>query len=160
MSPLLKNSWPHSPGEAVLLLRVLWMLHQHRRHGPSESLRSMLDRLTPSDQRKTVNNARVQKAACYVDAICSRLPYLSVDACMPRSLTLYRIARESGLDAVWNCGVRKTAEGRLDGHAWLTLGGAPYLEPDDRAKHYTVTFQHPATEAASNASGPRERSRS
>ncbi len=158
MRRLLKESWPHSPGEAVLLLRVLWMLHRYRGHGPSDDLRSLFAGLTPSGRRGPANTARVQKAVRYADAICSRLPYLSLDACMPRSLTLYRIARESAVDVVWNCGVRKTAEGRLEGHAWLTLNGAPYLEPDDRAQHYTVTFQHPATEADSSAPKPRDRS--
>ena len=142
----------------MLLLRVLWMLHRYRGHHPSDGLHSLLDGLTPGERRGPANDARLRKAVRYVDAICSRLPYLSLDACMPRSLTLYRIARESGVEVAWNCGVRKTAEGRLEGHAWLTLDGAPYLELDDRAKRYTVTFQHPPTGAASSAPGLRDRS--
>ena len=129
--------------EAVLLVRVFWMLHRYRGHTPSDGLRPLLERLTPAKSTVAADEARLRKVVLYVDAICSRLPHLSSDACVPRSLTLYHYAQKFGLDVQWNCGVRKTPDARLEGHAWLTRGEATFLEPDDRADGFAVTFRYP-----------------
>lgn len=160
MIPRLKESWPHSPAELALLVRVFWMLHRFRGHTPSDGLKPFLERLTPAMRVAEPDDARMRKVVLYVDAICSRISYLRSDACVPRSLTLYHFARRFGHDAVWNCGVRKTSDGALDGHAWLTRNGAPYLEPDDRARRFTVTFSYPPDRVTPSGQGPHSKSTS
>ncbi|MCO5192142.1 MAG: lasso peptide biosynthesis B2 protein [Anaerolineae bacterium] len=45
-------------------------------------------------------------------------------SCLPRALTLARMLRQNGYDAVLHIGVRKQAA-RLTAHAWVTLNGVP-----------------------------------
>ncbi len=61
--------------------------------------------------------------------------------CMKRSLVLFHYLRRSGHDAKIYFGVVKE-EGKLEGHAWVTVDGCPYAEegPVDR---YTVTYIYP-----------------
>jgi hypothetical protein len=134
------------------------MLHRFHRATPGEGLRPFLRRITPAITGSKKNDARLRKAARYVDAICAWLPYLGSESCVARSLTLYRVARSTGHQAVWSCGVRKTEAGALDGHAWIELDGEPYLEPDGRAADYAVTFRYPEDPVTTGAQAPPRKS--
>lgn len=60
---------------------------------------------------------------------------------MKRSLILFHYLRKAGREARIVFGVAKE-EGRLEGHAWVTVNGEPFAEegPVDR---YTVTYAYP-----------------
>jgi transglutaminase superfamily protein len=65
--------------------------------------------------------------------------------CLVRALALFEVARECGFDVSLAVGVRGSATGAFDSHAWLVLGGEPFLEDHARATPYeTVTVLPPA----------------
>ncbi len=66
--------------------------------------------------------------------------------CLRRSLTRYRVLRRAGIPVVVQFGAKRAGTPRPDtltGHAWLTLDGAPYHEPDDRWAAFTPTYRYP-----------------
>lgn len=66
--------------------------------------------------------------------------------CLRRSLTRYRVLRQAGIPVVVQFGAKRAGARRtapLTGHAWLTLDGAPYHEPDDRWVGFTPTYRYP-----------------
>lgn len=64
--------------------------------------------------------ADARHLARLVDAAARRLP--GHPACLTRSVTLWYLLRRRALPAALRLGVRK-AEGRLEAHAWVELGG-------------------------------------
>ncbi|MCC7380761.1 MAG: lasso peptide biosynthesis B2 protein [Deltaproteobacteria bacterium] len=66
--------------------------------------------------------------------------------CLRRSLTRYFALRRIGVPVVVRFGARRGGpEGAtaVAGHAWLTLDGAPYHEPDDEWRGFVVMYSHP-----------------
>jgi len=68
--------------------------------------------------------------------------------CLPRSLALCLLLRRSGVPVVLHCGVQRpsaSGDGGIKGHAWLSLHGQPYLEPQaERLADFVETFRVPA----------------
>jgi Transglutaminase-like superfamily len=144
MSPArLKKSWPHSLGELWLLVRVLWMLTLIRIKISRVKLPALLEQLTPSATTVSYDQRKFDKIVGYIDGLIWRVPYTRQRRCMPRALTLYYFAMRCGVGARFHCGVKRR-EQTLDGHAWLTLDGAPFLEEESHPEEYTVTFSYPA----------------
>lgn len=84
------------------------------------------------------------RVAQILDALLGADFFVFTPSCWKRSVVLYRHLVARGADARIRFGVRKEEEdgGRLAGHAWLEVGGAPVFEkvaPDD----YRVTFTFP-----------------
>jgi hypothetical protein len=103
----------------------------------------------PSVQR--IDPATLPKAARYTDALLARIPFPTRGNCLPRSLVLFHLARRWGLPARLHCGVRRDGQ-QLQGHAWLSLHGEPFLEASNPEESYVVTFSYPDT--GEEASGP------
>jgi hypothetical protein len=122
--------------ESIVLLSVAWVLVRLWR------LDRLLEWLTPTVASPSRSTEQVREVARYLDAILRRLPVGRGRSCLVRSLALYSRARRSGLPVRFHCGVRRVGS-TLDGHAWLTLGGQPFLEPADPAAAYAVTFSFP-----------------
>ena len=78
----------------------------------------------------------------YVDRWLQLFPYNPRGNCFPRSLVLYRLARQLEYPVTLHCGVRKEASA-LEGHAWLTLGSQVFYEPGAQWQYFTVTFSYP-----------------
>ena len=57
--------------------------------------------------------------------------------CLPRSLTLWRMLRNQGIDAELRIGVRRVA-GLLDAHAWVEHGGLPLNDASNVAEKYAA----------------------
>lgn len=64
--------------------------------------------------------------------------------CWKRAIVLYRFLGLAGIESRVIFGVRKRADGSLEGHAWLERDGLPILETTPPA--YSVTFSFPAQE--------------
>ena len=62
-------------------------------------------------------------------------------SCWKRALVLHRFLALKGIESKVNFGLRKEADGKLIGHAWLEHEGQPLLE--DKADNYVVTFSLP-----------------
>jgi hypothetical protein len=120
-------------------LVVLWvrLLLRYKR------LPQVLDRLSPRSGKGTPDAAVMRFLAYYVDRWLQLFPYNTRGNCFPRSLALYRFARQLGYPVVFHCGVRKDASG-LDGHAWLTLDSQAFHEPGTHWQGFTVTFSYPS----------------
>src|SRR5688500_7228752 len=56
--------------------------------------------------------------------------------CLPRSLSLWRMLRRRGIDAVVRIGAKMTGR-RLDGHAWVEVGGVVVNDRADIAREFT-----------------------
>lgn len=56
--------------------------------------------------------------------------------CLPRSLSLWRMLRRRGIAAVVRIGARMS-ERRLDGHAWVEVGGVVVNDRPDVATQFT-----------------------
>ena len=122
--------------EAAGLLVSSWLLVRLRR------LDRVLQSLTPAAGASAPDPAQVEQTARYVDALLRRFPSVGGRGCMIRSLAVYSRARRSGVPVRFHCGVRRNGSA-LDGHAWLTLDGEPFLEPVDPRPAYAVVFSFP-----------------
>jgi hypothetical protein len=70
-----------------------------------------------------------QALAAWVDRILYRLPWPWRRTCLRRALVLYPLIRGAGRPVELVIGVRRDQPSApVAAHAWLTLGGVPYLE--------------------------------
>jgi hypothetical protein len=106
------------------------------------SLPHALGVLEPKVERSPYKGVPLVDLIYYTDRWLLLFPYNAKGNCFPRSVTLYRCARQAGFPVRLHCGVRKS-NGTLDGHAWLTLDGAPFHELSRQWQHFTVTFSYP-----------------
>lgn len=78
----------------------------------------------------------LDRAARYVRWITRLVPTPSGGPCVPRSLILHRFALHLGQPSRLHWGVRRES-GRVEGHMWMTLDGAPFREHPDVIASYT-----------------------
>jgi hypothetical protein len=67
--------------------------------------------------------------------------------CLRRSLTRYYFLRRAGVPVAVQFGAKFSGgqpDRNVNGHAWLTLNGAPYFEDDENWRGFTVMFGFPA----------------
>lgn len=80
--------------------------------------------------------------AAWVDAILTHLPWPWRRTCLRRATVLYGLLRRAGRPVELWIGVRQgeRAGAAVTAHAWLRLGGAPYLEanPDHPGRHTPI----------------------
>lgn len=107
-----------------------------------KTLPQVLDRLGSRSRKETPDDAVMRAMVYYVNRWLQLFPYNKRGNCFPRSLAIYRFARQRGYPVQFHCGVRREATG-LDGHAWLTLDGQPFHEPGTHWQYFTVTFSYP-----------------
>jgi hypothetical protein len=137
--------------EYRLLVRVLAVSSVIRMLLPLAPLKRLVRWLAPSGPSPIPHPVCLQTVAWYTDAVLQRLPYRRRGNCLPRSLTLFYFASRAGLPVQVHCGVRRAGP-KLEGHAWLTLGGEPFLEPGNLAESYSITFSYPDPLAPGGAS--------
>jgi hypothetical protein len=138
-----RTGWPKTGREIGLLLQVLVVLTAVHLLLPCVKLRTLLQWLEAFPVRGRGDEGTLEKASRYTDALLWRIPTARPGPCLIRSLTLYHFARRWGLPVQVHCGARRV-EGALQGHAWLSLNGAPFLESGDPEASYAVTFSYPA----------------
>lgn len=79
--------------------------------------------------RHPMSNEVDPSLAQWVDALLRRLPWPWRYTCLKRAVVLFYLLRCSGRPVTLHIGVKRSPEGRLEAHAWLTRDGEPYLEP-------------------------------
>jgi hypothetical protein len=90
----------------------------------------------PEHPRYDARDLDDQALAHWVDGWLFRLPWPWRRTCLRRAAVLYALLRRAGRPTELWIGVRREKPGTpMVAHAWLTLDGAPYVEPDP---------QHPA----------------
>lgn len=117
-----------------------------------KTLPSMLEQFSPCLMTGEPDDTAMKNLTYYVDRWLRLFPYNRRGNCFPRSLALYRFARQQGYPVVFHCGVRKEAFG-LDGHAWLTLHSHAFHEPGKHWQDFTVTFSYPLNTEKTSAQG-------
>jgi hypothetical protein len=89
-----------------------------------------------------------QALASWVDRILNPLPWPWRRTCLRRAVVLYALLRHAGRPVQLWIGVRKNQDAPdregVSAHAWLTWGGAPYLEANvDHATAHTPIARFP-----------------
>lgn len=81
------------------------------------------------------------KLARLIDSLLRIDLFVFRRSCWKRALVLHRYLALNGIESQILFGLRKEADGKVDGHAWLERRGQPLLE--DNALNYIVTFSLP-----------------
>lgn len=107
---------------------------------PLDRLLAVLDR----GPRSAVLNGDLSVAMAWADSVADRVPALP-KTCLYRSLARFAALRARGVDARFVMGLPRSQGG--DGHAWVEIDGAPYLEDED-VSAMAVTFCYPPPSTA------------
>lgn len=83
------------------------------------------------------------RLARLIDGVLRRAYRHRPGYCVERSLLLFHLLRRGGHPARLCFGVVRAPEGRLAGHAWVTLDGEPVAEPVDPRTLYATTYASP-----------------
>ncbi len=105
-------------------------------------LPKLLHLLRSSTLAASENLLGIQQVSYYTDRLLKLFPYNAKGNCLPRSLILFVFAPRYGYRVKFHCGVRKCDAG-LDGHAWLTRNGEPFLESHRQIMGMVKTFSFP-----------------
>lgn len=141
----LKRNWPKSAGEWWVLLQTVVMYLGVRVLLPRMRLDRILDLLLWLSSRKHVavpNEVGLQHSVRFVNRLVRSFPILTKGPCLPRSLLLFYFATRFGYPAVLHCGVYRSGSD-LEGHAWLSSDGKPFLEKGNPFETYRVTLTFP-----------------
>lgn len=135
------------PGETTLILRMAaWV-----------SILSILVKLRPLPRCLQMVTARTQRVsqsstketerrlARAIDLLLGTDLLIFKPICWKRATILHRYLALNGIDTRIVFGVRKAADGAVDGHAWLEVAGEPILETT--IPNYKVTYAFPSTDA-------------
>ena len=99
----------------------------------------------PSSGRAGWGGAPPWRLARLIDGVLRRAYASRPGYCVERSLLLFHLLRRGGRPARLCFGVAPE-EGRLAGHAWVELDGAPVAEPTDPRERYRTTYAYPTVE--------------
>ncbi len=128
-------SW-HTVRAVCYTLRWLLLLELIKQRLPLPTLLKIFDAPPRKKQRE-------EEIAHFVRAVEVLLGWLyHRDFCFQRSLLLFRYLRSCGYPVRIHYGVALHHE-ELRGHAWLTIGGRPFLERADPRAIYTVVYTYP-----------------
>ena len=105
-------------------------------------LSKLLPWLSRSKQSTDQRLDELQIMTCFTDRLLTLFPYHEKGNCLPRTCILYWLAPRYGFSVKFHCGIRKGETG-LDGHAWLTMNGQPFLESTQQSHHMVETFSYP-----------------
>lgn len=139
-------------GEArATLSAMVWMLFELMARRAIVAVRferEPLDRLLVALDRGpkgAVPDPALRAAIAWADSMADRVPWLP-KTCLYRSLARFAALRARGIDARFVMGLPHAQGG--DGHAWVELDGAPFLEEQD-VSAMAVTFCYPPPSNAS-----------
>ncbi len=138
-----------NPGESFLVFRMaLWV-----------SVLSLLVKLRPlpralelvaAKPRNTSKNSAMgaeetmNRLARTMDSLLRTDMFVFKPICWKRAAVLHRYLTLSGINSRIVFGVRRGAQGEVDGHAWLESNGEPILETT--APNYKITYAFPSDE--------------
>lgn len=132
------------PGESTLILRMaVWV-----------SILSLLVKIQPlpralqivsvkparDSQNPSIETER--RLARAIDLLLGTNLLIFKPICWKRAAILHRYLALHGIASRIVFGIRKGAEGEVDGHAWLEIAGKPILETT--APNYKVTYAFPS----------------
>ena len=130
-----------SPREAWLLTRMAAWVVIISGLVRIQPLTRVLSLATPRSKpgRNKISN---QRMAELLDLLLEREIFVFTPTCWKRAAVLYRYVSMNGTHAQIVFGVRKEADGILNGHAWLESSRQPILEKDP--PQYQATYSFPS----------------
>jgi hypothetical protein len=144
--------WPRTPAELLLAGEVVWTATEMRFLSRRWDVKRLLASQTPvpepavDDVDATQAARELELAARWTDRWLALFPANPKGSCYPRALALYVLARRRGLPVRFVLGVSRSGDG-VDGHAWLTLHGKPYLERGGEWRGHRLMFSYPKEQA-------------
>ena len=137
------------PGESFLIFRMaLWVsllsLAVKLRPLPRALELIAAKPKTPAGNPVESSAETMNRLACAMDLLLRTDLFVFKPICWKRAAVLHRYLTLSGIDSRIVFGVRRGAQGEVDGHAWLEANGAPILETT--APNYKVTYAFPSDE--------------
>lgn len=124
--------------DIILLLRISYLILALPFLIRIKNLPDLCKYLTP---RNIKTNDKKGKIIKYTDFLLGYKIPIFKKYCLRRSLILYNLLRESGINVIINFGIRKDRKGKLIGHSWLTLDGKVYLE-DERITEKLIRIDY------------------
>ena len=138
-----------NPGESFLIFRMafwvslLSLLVKLRPLPRALQLVSAKPRTAPADSVEVAED-KMNRLARAMDSLLRTDMFVFKPICWKRAGVLHRYLTLSGIDSRIVFGVRRGAQGEVDGHAWLESNGEPILETT--APNYKVTYAFPSEE--------------
>lgn len=133
-----------NPHESVLIIRMaLWVfvLSVLVKQLPLPRALQMVAAKTPGPAQ-SLPEETAKELAHAIDLLLGAELLIFKPSCWKRAAILHRYLALNGIATRIVFGVRKGAEGAVDGHAWLESGGQPILEAT--APNYKVTYTFPS----------------
>lgn len=151
--------------EFQLFLKILMLIPVIEISIKLFSLPRLMYWITPKERSHHINlneSLFSIKAAKYTDFLLGLNLWIYRPKCLKRSLVLYRVLREAGLDIQICVGVRFShdtgnvlQDDRLEGHAWLVKNGSVFLEKNEEvAQTYKITYSFPNSGVTTLDTGP------
>jgi hypothetical protein len=133
-----------NPHQSVLIIRMaLWVfvLSLLVKLQPLPRALQMVAAKTPGTAQSLPKETAKQLAHA-IDLLLGTELLVFKPSCWKRAAILHRYLALNGIATRIVFGVRKGAEGAVDGHAWLESGGQPILETT--TPNYKVTYTFPS----------------
>lgn len=136
----------NKPGESFLILRMaLWvsLLSVLVKFRPlPRALELVAAKPKPAANQGETSEETMNRLASAIDLLLRTDRFVFKPVCWKRAAVLHRYLTLSGINSKIVFGVRRGAQGQVDGHAWLESNGAPILET--KALNYKVTYAFPS----------------
>lgn len=135
------------PGESFLIFRMaLWVsllsLAVKLRPLPRALELIAAKPKTPAADPAESSEQTMNRLARAIDLLLRTDLFVFKPICWKRAAVLHRYLTLSGINSRIVFGVRRGAQGEVDGHAWLESNGAPILETT--TPNYKVTYAFPS----------------
>jgi hypothetical protein len=134
--------------DLVMLVRLAWLTIAVPLCLTFLRLPLLLELLTPrwansyDKKSRGIDGRRAKRIAGWTNGVLSRDPFPYKNTCLKRSLIHYHMQRACGAEVVIHFGA-KLESADLLGHAWLTLDGKPFPNPDEVITYPTIySFPH------------------
>lgn len=128
--------------DAGVLFESAWLLARMPWEYQEDALPAFLARLGAGAPRDGKRGSDFERVGRLTATAASRLPLARrFGLCLKRALIRYALLRRRGLPVTFHLGLRQS-DGRLEGHAWLSLHGAPLWERGG-VEGYRETFRYP-----------------
>jgi Transglutaminase-like superfamily len=135
------------PSESTLILRMAtWVsiLSLLVKFQPLPRALQMVSINSPRDSQDSSIETE-KKLARAIDLLLGANWLIFKPICWKRAAILHRYLALHGIATRIVFGMRKGADGAVDGHAWLEIAGKPILET--KVPNYKVTYAFPSPEA-------------
>jgi len=108
-----------------------------------KKLPKLCNSFTPKKCKPRYSNEEIIRLTNFLVGL--KIP-TSRNLCLKKSLILYRLLRENGLDVCINVGINASGQGNICGHSWLTLKGEPFYvsEEEKQARQFELIYAFPS----------------